>query len=496
MTKQVLIRAGIAELEIAVIRDGVVENYWSEMTLDDESEAKGGTSRVGDIVVGRVKRVLPAIDAAFVDIGDERDGFLNARDAVARSGTRQSETPSISELVHEGDTILVQVLKDAMGDKGARIGVHVTLPGRFLVFTPQGGRVALSRKIEDETERARLNAIMENVAATGGDAGYVVRTAAIGASEDELREDVEFLSGIWADILAAKADAEPPETLHSELGSLERALRDQVGSDVDRVIIETRSAWNAARAYADEAMPGMSDRFVLHEGAEPVFAAFGIEDDVAALALPEVALPSGGWIVIEPTEALTAIDVNSGSHMGRAHLSATALAVDLEAAEAIARQVILRAIGGTIVIDFIPVPDEAGFTKVVETLRAALKRLGAVAEVARMPGMNLVAVTLKRTRLSLDRRRAEGCRMCEGHGRRLTVGAIALAALRQVERSAISAPGKPIAMRVGSEVAAWLEARAGLLRTELQRRGITALKVFPEPARPRDSFAVETLGQE
>ncbi len=497
MTKQLLIHCGIAELQIALVHDGVLERYWSEMVLgEDGGEERSGPSRVGDIVLARVKRVLPALNAAFVDIGDGRDGFLAARDAQKRGAGKPSEAPKIAELVREGEALLVQVLRDAMGDKGARMGLNLTIAGRYLVLAPGDGRIMISRRIEDESERMRLKSILEPMVQAKEDLSFVVRTAAIGAGEDELCEDVEYLADVWEEIVEASSGHEPVETLHHELGAIERTLRDEIGSEPVQVIVDERQALNAARAYAEEAMPGFAERIKLHEGPSPLFAEYGIEEDIAALQHSEIALSNGGWITIEPTEALTAIDVNSGKHIARSDLEATALAVNLEAAQMIARQIILRSLGGLIVVDFIPLSSSDSLDGVTSLLIEQLKRGGAVAEVKHMEGMNIVAITVKRLRKSIDKTAMEVCASCDGHGRRQSLSTIALSALRQVESTALNAPGTPIAMRVSTEVAGWLEERGSALRPEFSRRGIVALRVFPEPERARDSYSVETLGTE
>jgi len=492
MTKQLLIHRGIAELQIALLHDGVLERYWSETVF----EGGVGERRVGDIVLARVKRVLPALNAAFVDIGDKRDGFLAARDAQKRGSATCSVSPKIAELVKEGDALLVQVMREAVGDKGAKLSLKLTIAGRYLVLAPGDGRVLLSRRIEDEAERARLKSLLEFLTRTKADLGFVVRTAAIGAGEEELREDVDYLSGVWARVAAAEGKQDPVETLHRELGVIERILRDEVDTDLVQVIIDERRALETARAYAEKAMPGFAERICPHDGSSPLFAEFGIEDDISALRFSKLALPNGGWITIEPTEALTAIDVNSGKYMARGDLDATALDVNLEAAQAIARQIVLRSLGGLIVVDFIPHADGVSSERVTSLLAEQLKRGGAVAEVSRASDMNIVVVTVKRLRKSIDASDLEVCTICDGHGRRRTIASVALDALRQVESAAISSPGKPIAMRVSMEVGGWLEERSDSLRAEFGRRGISALRVFPEAERDRDSFAVETAGKE
>lgn len=491
MSKTVLIHSGIAEMRIAQIANGALTRYWSEPRFTES----GSGVRVGDIVIARVKRVVPAINAAFLDIGAERDGFLSARDAQLR-GSKNRGQAKISELVHEGEALFVQVLRDAADDKGARLSVELGLAGRYIVFAPDGGRVTLSRKIEDEGERARLKAVLEAECGAESESGFVVRTAAIGASETALKEDAAYLSRLWKEIEKNADAVDPPQTLYREPGLVERVLRDFVGPEIERVIVDDAHALNAARRYVEAAMPDFAERIVPHQGPAPLFAEYGIEDEIAALGEAEVSLASGGWIIIEPTEALTAIDVNSGRQAGRDDLEATALNADLEAAETIARQLVLRGIGGLIAIDFIPVADEGAFANVVEHLRGSLTEAGVAAEIAQMPRMNLVALTIRRSHASLEERAKEKCDACAGHGRRAGVETVALDALRQVEACAAAAPGQGIAMRVGAEVAAWLEAHSKDLRAELARRGIVKLRVFPENARKREDFSVETMGAE
>jgi ribonuclease G len=485
MSRRILIHSGIAETRIAQVSDGALERYWSEPRFLGETAGV----RVGDIIFTRVKRVLPAINAAFLDIGTERDGFLSARDAQIRaSGARASGT--ISECVHEGEAILVQVLRDPSDDKGARLSVEITLAGRYAVFAPEGGRVTLSRKIEDEEERRRLKAIMEDMREAGS--GFVVRTAAIGAAETSLREDAAYLTKFWREIAAKAGEIDPPETLYREPGLIERVLRDHAGPEIEKVVTGDLSALNAAKNYAQAAMPDFAERIVLHEGKAALFEDYGIEDAIAELSDAEIPLPSGGWITIEPTEAMTTIDVNSGRQTARGDLDATALQTDLEAAEMIARQLVLRGAGGLIAIDFIPVSGDDAFEKITARLREALKEVGLAGEVAQLPRMNLVALTLRRSHASHAERATEQCGHCGGRGARASVETIALEALHLVEASAAAAPGAGIAMRVSGEVGAWLEAHSKELRAELARRGITALRVFPEKGRAREDFSVET----
>src|SRR5258705_9069799 len=389
MAKDVLINAGAGEVRVAVMEDGVLDQLWLERTIGFEeipgrkrsSAAAGSRSIVGDIILGRVQRVLPAMQAAFVNVGLDRAGFLAAREARPRTAifrddpyTDEDRQLRISDFVREGEEILVQVVKDPIAEKGARLSANITIPGRLLILVANSPGVALSRRIEEETERARLTGVVQGFACdkTGGliaEAGYILRTAAIGASDAELREDAIRLCTAWRDIAAHRKAAASPATLHMDLGPIERALRDEVDTSVGRVLIDDRQAIAAAHAYAARAMPELRQRIEFHDSRTPLFEGWGIEDEIALLVQPRVPLPSGGWITIEATEALTAIDVNSGSYIEAVGLEETSLKVNLEAADAIGRQLRLRGIGGLIVIDFIHLSEAVNVARLLDSLK-------------------------------------------------------------------------------------------------------------------------------
>jgi ribonuclease G len=485
MPKDILIHVGVAEISVAVVSDGELERYWQEQTLD----GPGGDSegRVGDVVLGRVRSVLPSMEAAFVDIGTSRSGFLSARDL----GPRQRDNGG--PLPREGDAVLVQIVKEPIADKGARLSGHIAIPGRYLVFVAEGSGISVSRRIEDEAERARLMSVMDDIARrTGANSGYIVRTAAIGATAAALQEDAARLFRIWRGIVAARDAAEPPATLHRDSGIVERALRDMAGANLRNVLIDDVETADAARAYAADAAPGLAARIEHYRGVSPLFEAFGIEDEIAALASARVRLPSGGWITIETTEALTAIDVNSGRHVAGGGFEDVSLAVNLEAAGQIARQLSLREIGGLMVVDFIHLSRAGDIECLMDELRAALARDRTPAEAAAMSEFGLVAITRKRERDPLGLRQSEPCAACDGHGRRRTAAAVALEILRRAERAAAAAPGKSITAFAASDVADWLLEHARAIAPGLTRRGATHWHVIAEPARARESFSLET----
>ena len=497
MTKELLIHAGIAELTVVMVEDGVLSRFWQESTIGSASGENVGTGAqaIGDIVLGRVTRVVPGINAAFVDVGMERAGFLAARDAAPRGGDREHGAglqAHIAHCVREGEVILTQILKDPMGEKGARLTTEISLAGRLLVLVPGRAEILVSRRITEEDERARLAEIAATL--VQGGAGYIVRTSAAGASEAELRDDAARLAEDWQGVVAARARAaaEPPALLHREMGAVERSLRDEADGDVQRIVIDDAAALAQARAYAMRAMAKMEDRITLYQGREPLFEAFGVAEEIAQLGDRRLGLVCGGWITIEATEGMTAIDVNSGSTLAPEDPEAMALNVNLEAAETIGRQIVLRGLGGLIVIDFIHQSSHENLKQVTDTLRAVLARDKAPAELVSVAEFGLVVLTRKRVRHSLAERMTEPCAQCNGEGRRKTTVGVATEILRQVERAVLLAPGKKIRIHAAPEVADWFDAHRDELHTGLARRGALGLEMVGEAGRERARFVVDT----
>ncbi len=487
---ELLIHAGIAELRIAIVERGRMLRYWQEDLLGDDAGEGDRDSHVGEIIWGRVVRVLPAANAALVDIGQARAGFLSVRDIHHGDKAGSTNAEMIADHVREGEALLVQVIKDPMLDKGARVGTAISLAGRLLVFSPKGSAAHVSRSIVDETERRRLSEIAERIRAeTSG--GYVVRTAAKGAGNDALREDGEALIARWREIEASSARAEAPMLLHRDLPTLERALRDH-GSLVARVVVDGAEAFAHLHAYAVREAPELVEKIVAHRGGEPLFEAASIEDEIASLMLSRVSLPSGGWISIERTEALTAIDVNSGRH-GSGRGADAALEVNLEAAEVIARHIVLRGLGGLIVIDFIGLSDLDQRQRLVNALRDAMADGGAATQIAAVPGGGPVVMTRGRVREAHHLRHTQACSLCDGHGRLRSVAAIAGDIVRRAERHASTAPGKAMVVYAAPEIAAWLAERTNRVRSGLARRGAADFRIVADAARGRESFSVETL---
>ena len=507
MNKEVLINAGAGEIRVAIVEDGKLQELFLERTigLDEGAPKKRGQGRsghslIGNIMLGRVQRVLPGMQAAFVDVGLDRAGFLGAREARCLAdlpGFEDDRTPKIGDCVREGEEVLVQVVKDPIGEKGARLSANVTVPGRLLVMVPNQSGIALSRRIEDEEERARLLALGDAMLADTNSslipgAGYIVRSAGIGATLADFREDAERLAEIWRPVLAKRQSAGVPATLYNDLDPVERTMRDEVDAQTSRVLIDDAHAFEAARAYCKRAMPEAESKIELFQGPGMLFDMYDLEDEIDRLTRPRVPLKSGGWITIEGTEALTAIDVNSGSFTAATGLEETSLKVNLEAADEIGRQLCLRGVGGLIVIDFIHLNEPANVEQVLDVLRASLAKDRTPTQISGMSEFGLVEITRKRLRDPLVKLTTECCRPCEGGGRKRTREAIGLDIIRRVERQAAAAPGKAVHVRAAPEVVDWLHAHDDEVRVGLARRGAPRVTFEPRSEYAREGFDVGT----
>ncbi|HUO99404.1 MAG TPA: Rne/Rng family ribonuclease [Rhizomicrobium sp.] len=482
MSQEIFINVGVAEVRVAVVTEHELQALSSTRILGGEA----ATTLVGDIVLGRVVRVVPAVQAAFVEIGHERAGFLGAREARVLQLHAPGE-PSIGELVHEGEKVLVQIVKDPIGDKGARLTAAVTTPGRYCVLTPYQVGAALSRRIEDEAERRRLSAMAEEILAGSG-CGCILRTAAIGITAAELRDDLDRLRLEWEATVAAAGVSDAPATLHRDLGPIERALRDMVHDDTRKILIDEPRALERARDYCRRAMPHVENRLSLFCGPGGLFD--DLESDIDGLMQPRVRLACGGWITFEATEALTAVDVNSGSFSRSSALEDTGLTVNLEAATEIGRQVRLRGVGGLIVIDFIHMREPEHVAAVLEALSQGLSRDSTPFNIGPLTSFGLIEVTRKRVREPLVDHWSEPCPQCGGLGHVRRVEAAAMEAIRRIERAARAAPGKPLELHAAPEVVRWLDEEGAIAALARSLR----LEIIAEASFPRERFEVGTSG--
>jgi ribonuclease G len=406
MSEEILINVTPPETRVAVIENGVLQELIVERT------AKRGI--VGNVYKGKVCRVLPGMQAAFVDIGLERAAFLHASDIHVGNANRSE---NIAELVHDGSVVVVQVVKDPLGTKGARLTTNISIPSRFMVYMPNMHNVGVSQKIEQEEERTRLREILNQYAeAAGLKGGFIARTAAEAADEFALRADMQFLHRLWESIQAEAESAEPKQMIHEDLPLTLRALRDLVGPEVEKVRVDSRSAWKKGMEFAKQFIPDLAGRIEYYPGERPIFDLYGVEDEIQKALERKVDLKSGGHLVIDQTEAMTTIDVNTGAFVGHRNLEETIFKTNLEAAQAICRQLRLRNLGGIIIIDFIDMTDEEHKRQVLRALERCLAHDHAKTHISEVSVLGLVEMTRKRTRESLEHVLCESCPTCNGRG--------------------------------------------------------------------------------
>ncbi len=423
---------------------------------------------VGNVSKGKVVRVLPGMQAAFVDVGLERAAFLYVGDihpdllnlhlddpdehvippttAGPRATTRAGQPP-IQDLLKEGQEIVVQVAKDPIGTKGARLTTHIALPGRYLVFMPTVDHVGISRRIEREKDRRRLRDFVERHRPKG--AGFIVRTVCGGQSLDTLRVDMDYLVRTWETLQEAAKTKKAPALLHADAGLVLRNVRDLFDGEVERMVIDDKAIFEEVRGFMGEFMPKLEQRVHLYRGQEPVFDVYGVETQVKRSLGRKVWLKSGGYLVIDQTEALMAIDVNSGKYVGSSSLEETTLQINLEAVTEVVQQLRLRNMGGLIIIDFIDMDREANRDKVYKTLEQALKADRARTNVLRISDLGLVEMTRKRVQEGLDRYLTENCPVCSGTGVVRSRDTICYEILREVRREAVRG-GKSVSVFVNT----------------------------------------------
>ncbi len=412
MSTEILINVAPRENRAALIENGVLTELFVER------QSRRGI--VSNLYKGRVQRVLPGMQAAFIDVGLERTAFLHAADIAApRHDDTLPSSPQpedIRRLINEGDEILVQIVKDPMGTKGARLTTFVALPSRLMVYMPRGDGVGVSARIEDDGERVRLKTLVSEAMPAGASGGYIVRTAAQGATAAQLRDDMMYLTRLWEHVREEGKRARPGTLVYEDLPLPTRILRDELARGVDRVLVDSPAAHARMLEFAASFMPGSTTAVELYAGQRPIFDLHGIEDEIGKALERAVSLKSGGHLVIDQTEAMTTIDVNTGGFVGHRNLEDTIFRTNLEAAVAIARQLRLRNLGGIIIIDFIDMTDAAHRTQVLDALQRALAGDHAQNHIASVSSLGLVEMTRKRTRDSLEHLLCAACPSCEGRG--------------------------------------------------------------------------------
>jgi ribonuclease G len=422
------------ETRVAMIENGAVQELHLERALE--------RGLVGNIYQGKVARVLPGMQSAFIDIGLERAAFLHVADLHVGNGGSKPDNGAppipIERQVFEGQTLTVQVIKDPIGTKGARLSTQVSIAGRLLVHLPQDNHLGISQKIGSPELREQLRQRMQAlVGSTGnGDGGFILRTNAEEASDAELSEDIAYLRRAWA-LIRERAQSKPPGTLlHQDLSLAERVLRDLVGESTQTIRIDSKLQCDALRAFGETFMPGAVAKLEHYRGERPIFDLFGIEEEIVRALARRVDLKSGGYLIIDQTEALTTIDVNTGGFVGARNFEDTIFKTNLEAAGAIARQLRLRNLGGIIIADFIDMLREDHQQAVLSELRKQLARDRTRTTVSGFTQLGLVEMTRKRTRESLAHMLCEPCPTCQGRGQVKTARSVCYDILREILREA------------------------------------------------------------
>jgi ribonuclease G len=506
MNEQLVVNVNEWETRVALLENGhVVEAY---------IERNRGRGIVGNIYLGKVQRVLPGMQAAFVEIGTERAAFLyvgdvtpptseepedhshdedeeaepdedgNARGRRRRRRQKQRSDKRIEQLLRPGQTVLVQVTKDAIGTKGPRVTCNISLPGRHVVFMPTHDHIGVSRRITDEEERQRLRSILEEARPEEG--GFVVRTVSEGLPEQTLKADVDFLLSLWADIKARSAELSAPALVQPELDLVQRCARDLFTTEVDKLVVDDKGTLERVRRFTGLLDKELEARVFGYDGDEPVFDHYGVETELARAMSRKVWLKSGGYLVIDQAEALTAIDVNTGRFVGKRNLEDTILRTNLEAVGEVAYQLRLRNLGGMVIIDFIDMEIQDHRDKVLEALTDALKRDRARCNVVKLSELGLVEMTRQRTRESLGRQMTETCWYCEGRGTLKSKRSVVYEIFRALERKASRFTEPVIVVHAHPEVVdVMYDSESACLRRIEQTCGKTI------QVRPRGSFHQE-----
>ncbi|MDB4893868.1 MAG: ribonuclease [Firmicutes bacterium] len=467
MAREILVTVDIDETRAVVLEDGELVEIFIERPVHQRV--------VGNIYNGKVENVLPGMQAAFVDIGLERNAFLYVDDALPGKAEVEGETVgapaaralSIKEIVRPAQEILVQVAKEPIGTKGARVTRHITLPGRFLVLMPHVDYIGVSRRIEDDKERERLKQLAAKVKPAG--AGLIVRTVAEGADEEELGRDAAFLQRLWERIAARAKTAPAPSLLHRDLSLVHRIVRDWFDDTVDQFTIDNKDEYQRALEVLELHAPQLKDRVKLYTRTDQsLFDFHSIETEIDKALKKRVWLKSGGYIVIDQTEALTAIDVNTGKFVGTTNLADTVFKTNLEAAKEIARQLRLRDIGGIIIIDFIDMEILEHRQKVLRTLEEELRRDRTRANVLGLTQLGLVEMTRKKSRQNLDEALMRPCQYCDGRGKVLSEETMARRVRAEIRRILKQSSSEALLMEVHPPVAALLIGAGGANLRQLE----------------------------
>ena len=507
MYKKIIINETEHETRVALLEDGTIAELFVQR--GDESDI------AGNIYKGRVQRVLPGIHAAFINIGLEQAGFIYVNDVVTQSDLEleemliKSEEPDyedleekedilskpiknynwrIEELLTENQEIMVQVDKSPIGSKGARVTSHISLPGRFLVLMPNSDHIGISRRIEDSTERDRLKEL--TISLRTENYGYIIRTAAEGIQKEKIAYEMTFLNNMWENIQNKFTKTPAPYLIHKELTASLRAVRDLLIYEAEKLVIDSRKGYESIISFMERFSPGFAGNVELYEGHEPVFDSYNLEGDILRALKKKVWLRSGGYIVIEHTEALVAIDVNTGRYVGKHNLEETILKTNLEAVKEIAYQIRLRDIGGIIIIDFIDMEKKSNQEKVFNELKEALKKDRRKTNILPISEMGLIQMTRKRNKKPLSRMLCEPCFYCEGEAYLISKQSICYNIYREIKRETNDITNTKITLRVNPDIADLLHGEESQIISSLEKEIGREIIVYPNAKYHMEEFEI------
>jgi ribonuclease G len=502
MQNEIIINAERGETRVAVLE----RSNFSELHIERDQDR----SVVGSVVKGRVTRVLPGMQAAFVDIGLEKAAFLYAGDYFANGFTQETgedvptkpphrgrrntrQPPKIDTLLKEDQEIVVQIAKQPIGTKGARIISHISIPGRHLVLTPWSRRVGVSRRIDSDRERKRLREIVERLRPK--DLGFIIRTAGDGVREADLEADIRYLASVWENIQARNTESRAPAVLHSEPDLPLRMIRDFANSETKRIVVDASASHEMIQSFVDRYVADPRPRIEHYTGSEPIFDAFSLESQIHANLGRKVFLKSGGSLVVDQSEALTAIDVNTGRYVGKRDLEETVFKTNLEAVKEVVYQLRFRNIGGLIIIDLIDMESADHREKVYRALREAIRSDKARTNILKISELGLVEMTRKRTRENLVQTLCEPCAYCEGKGYVLSSQSVAFRIVREIRCDLPRFCGRRVALTVAPSVAEELLRDGASILTELGEELGREIEVRAKPGLHQEQFEVVALDE-
>jgi ribonuclease G len=482
--EEILINVTPSEVRAALLENGVLQEVYIE-----RAAFRG---LISNIYKGRVMRVLPGMQAAFIDIGLERTAFLHASDiAKARVADEPEHVPNIRELVREGDEIMVQVVKDPLGNKGARLTTYITLPSRHLVLLPRSNTVGVSARIEDEQERDRLRLMVEELLAEQElDCGAIVRTVAEGADKDALAADLRYSLKLWSVVKERCSERSVKSLIHEDLSLPLRVLRDMVTADVERILVDSGDDFTAMQQFATTFLPESGPAIEFYERRRPIFDLHGIEDEIRRSLERNIPLKSGGYLIFDQTEAMTTVDVNTGGYVGHRNLEETIYRTNLEAAVAIARQLRLRNLGGIIIIDFIDMEEADHRDNVLHVLEQSLARDHARHQITPVSPLGLVEMTRKRTRESLQHVLCEDCPACTGRGFVMTAETVCFAIFREIIRQSRQFEFDEVMVLANQDVIELLLDEQAASLAELEEQTGKSIRLQTESLYMQDQFDV------